>query len=457
MVVLLPITSALSETLSTLRHLVEPEKLPKLNAAVEQISAWMGSELSLSLDAAENFRRMLDVAKTEVERLPYSERAIGEYFVARLRDLIQIWSDCNSLKEDLVSGSRQKLRWARFGMPSTASLKHNDYRMAIQSGLSAMISTCLATAFWIFTGWPQGSASAMMAAVLCCIFSTMDDPIPAMKGFLYSSVVAILGSVVMEFGLLSDVDDFVPMVAALGLFLIPSGVVMARPKTAIAGLGFSMLLPTMITLQGRLDPNFESFINSNVAIVVGFVFACCSTAIVRSVGAEWLARRLLLTGYADIAATARVGRQVLYDGLPHRMVDRLGLLAPRVARLPHDADFPRSEILKDVRDAFNIAEIRHNITKLAVSHRVEAEGVLDAIAERYDGFRRNQPRLPDVELVARIDRLISVLFDSTGEQSGDAIRLALTGLRQTFADRPHSVLEVNSSANQKAVTQSFAA
>jgi uncharacterized membrane protein YccC len=45
----------------------------------------------------------------------------------------------------------------------------------------AVLSCC---AFWILTGWPTGAAAPMMAAVLCCFFSTQDNPVPFIKGFL---------------------------------------------------------------------------------------------------------------------------------------------------------------------------------------------------------------------------------------------------------------------------------
>lgn len=430
MVVLLPIISALSEATLKLRQ--RDDVLPKLSAVLTEASTWMESGQPLTPDKREVLLGKLASAQTEAASVRHADRTVTEYLISRLRDLIQIWSDCHSLSEDLISGSRQKLRWDRFGPPKVW-IKHNDYRMAIQSGLSAMLSTCLASAFWISSGWAQGGVAAMMAGVLCCIFSTMDDPIPAMKGFLIASLVAVVGSIIMEFALLSDVDGFVPMVAMLGLFLIPSGTLMARPKTAIAGLGFSMLVPTMITLQDRLNPDLESFANSNAAIIVGFVIACCSTALVRSVGAEWSARRLLQASYADIAVTASSTVLPLYDGLPHRMVDRLGLIAPRIAKLRPEVDFPRDEILRDVRDAFNVAEIKQHLSRLPKRYRNGTAVVMNAISDKYRKRRPDRREAVDEVIVTAIDVLLEDLFEANETHSVQVVRLALTGLRLSIS------------------------
>ena len=41
----------------------------------------------------------------------------------------------------------------------------------------------LSCAVWIGTGWSDGASAAVLSAVFCCLFATMDDPVPAMAGF----------------------------------------------------------------------------------------------------------------------------------------------------------------------------------------------------------------------------------------------------------------------------------
>ncbi len=70
--------------------------------------------------------------------------------------------------------------------------------MAILSGFGAFVSTGVATAFWIATGWSQGSAAAMMAGIFCCIFAAMDDPVPVMRKFGWLLLIVIVAAFVLS-------------------------------------------------------------------------------------------------------------------------------------------------------------------------------------------------------------------------------------------------------------------
>ena len=69
---------------------------------------------------------------------------------------------------------------------------HRDYGVAVRGGISAFLTTNIACAFWILSGWKMGFMVAEMAAITACILTFLDDPVPALKIFIRSSIYAAI-------------------------------------------------------------------------------------------------------------------------------------------------------------------------------------------------------------------------------------------------------------------------
>lgn len=432
MVVVLPMISALGDAWGAIATRdIEGTHSASIVELVDTISAWLATRSPLSEEQGRNLRDRLVAMRSYAHLLSPDERRLVEYTAMRSQDLIEIWNDCLLLRQDILSGSVHKLGWRRFGLGSRDWAMHRDYGLAIHSGLSAALATLIAIGFWIASGWEEGGVAAMMAAVLCCIFSATDDPTPAMRGFLTATSLSIAAAFILEFGVLPAVDDFVPLIIILAVFLIPGGCFMARPKTFIQGLGFSMMLPTLMSLKGRPDPNLETFVNGNMAILVGFAIAWATTSVVRSVSVEFAARRLIRAGWRDIASSVSKSRD---QNLSHRMIDRIGLIAPRLAAAPANSDLLRVDVLHDLRDAFNVAELMRCRHLLPDSKRLAIANVLKVVGLYYKArLTTNQSRhLPD--LAAALDRADAEFADAAANGTApiESCKVALAGLRYSL-------------------------
>jgi uncharacterized membrane protein YccC len=242
--------------------------------------------------------------------------------------------------------------------------------------------------------------------------------------------MSILAAFCLDFGVLPALHGFIPLVAALGLVLIPSALLMTRPKTAIAGLGFSMLLPTLMSLAGRLDLDLTTFANSNLAILGGFAIAVVTTAVVRSVGAEWSASRLQRASWTDIATSSRK-RHNVQTHLSHRMVDRLGLIAPRLAALADASRHVQDDVVHDLRNSLNIAELQRSKELLGREDALSVDVVLRSIAAHYQKKRLASDNGPDTNLQIAIDQALRRVGDGT-TMADDSAKIALTGLRYSL-------------------------
>ncbi|MGO4438401.1 FUSC family protein [Rhizobium sp. RAF56] len=454
MVAMLPMASGLGDALKALARETDGAYTPAIRALVADATAWLKSGRSLDEDQRRDFLGTMEKAEAEAAKLPRWQGLVIQNVIARLRDLIQIWSDCIDLKQDIVSGSHHDLRWRRFGSLLDLQPMHKDYGMAIYSGLAAMIATWIASAFWIMTGWAQGGAAAMMAGVLTCIFSTMDDPAPTMRKFLNATIVAVGAAFAFQFGVMPLIHGYIPLAAALGLILVPLGVLMARQSTMLVGMAFCVNLPNILSLQGRLSLDLESFINSNAALILGLAIACGTTALIRSFGAEWSVHRLLSAGWRDIESAAREPRSADIDGLTHRMLDRFGLVAPRLANLPAQSPALETDIIRDLRNGLNTIELQRHKSLLPAARRATVDTVLAEIAERYENARGDTGSDQDSELLSSIDRSLAALDVDRSTATEGCLR-ALTGLRYSLfaAARPFGAANADTTSTTEPAEQ----
>jgi uncharacterized membrane protein YccC len=99
-----------------------------------------------------------------------------------LEALMQHWHGCVLLRRRVDRGL------AEGGTPRLApsSLRgeafHRDAGLAALSAFTAAVFLCCV--FWLATAWPAGSDAASFAAIMCSLFATRDDPVPAIHDFL---------------------------------------------------------------------------------------------------------------------------------------------------------------------------------------------------------------------------------------------------------------------------------
>ena len=116
---------------------------------------------------------------------------------------------------------------------------------------------------------------------------------------------------------------------------------------------------TFISIQGAYDADFFVFLNSNLAGVAGLLFAYVWTRATRPFGAELAVRRLLRSGWEDVARSAST--QPLDDQRNHasRMLDRVTQLLPRLGA-SDDHRHPSIESFRDLRIALNALDLRRS-------------------------------------------------------------------------------------------------
>jgi uncharacterized membrane protein YccC len=428
MVALLPIVSGIGDVVAALRREIGPQLRQELNELIERVENWLDSGESLSDEERIRFLSRLEALEQQAKPGESWETLLLTNFAARLRDLIQIWGDCIALRQDIASGSHHALRWKRFGALGGSLPIHRDYGMALLSGLSVMLATWVGVGLWIATEWQDGGGAAQMAGIVGCIFATMDDPAPAMKKFLGMAVLVIVIAFVVQFAVMPLIDGFVALVLLLGLYFVPVGLLLTTPATMLMGMVLCVNFPYMLMLQSHSSLDFQAFINGNLAMIVGMAISIGTTALVRSVGAEWSVRRIVRAGWADIILAARAATGSDNTRLLHRMLDRCGLVAPRLAAMPATENAAGIDILKDLRNALNTADLQQCRSGLARRSRTAVSRLLNEVADHYR--HKMQHVEPDgAALLSSIDNALSALGENRQGPAAGRARMAVVALR----------------------------
>jgi uncharacterized membrane protein YccC len=343
---------------------------------------------------------------------------------ARLRDLILYWDEIVGIHAAIGRGERISVR------EEPPSL-HRDHFMAALSGASATVAVLLCTGFWIASGWSHGYLAAMMAAVGCSLFATLDEPARATAKFLNLSIVAMMIASGYLLFVLPGVNSFPLLVAALVPVFIPLAAAMASP------LHFPVALPVLITtaatvaLQNSYQIDFADFLNGGIAQVIGLGTAVVVLTLMRSLGADWTVQRLMDSMRSDLARLAAGDSRLDRRRFEGRMYDRLGGLVPRLALTSERPE--RRNLLRDalagLRIGLNLLAIRRDRDMLPAPARETIDTVLAALRRYFGGAGGGTD----------IDELRRVLDDATARLSapetgaaGTEILLSLFGIRHAL-------------------------
>ncbi len=429
LLMLLPILSSITSRLSALRASgCKSDALCSVLAETTDLIAREDQADALDRLSGTIVRLQAEADKSDL----WSDIMLAGLFM-RLRELVTLLRDCRILQIHLRAG--------RPGLPALAGgveieaerLQHRDMFMAIFSGLSAGLAVALVCAYWIAAAWPEGAIAAMLSAVACSFFAAQDDPAPAIVQFLRWTIVAIVVDAVYLFAILPAIDGFVMLMVVLAPTFILYGLLSARPATASIGMALAANGGALLALQGTYSADFPGFVNNGIAAVFGVGAAAIVTKLIRSVGADWSAWRLVRSNWLSLAdAAMRRGRgdRTAFAGL---MMDRIGLVAMRLNRLTPQQAPSTSKLAADLRIGLNIVDLRRARHGLPPSVTLAIDTALDGVAAHYRSLARGplaEPtHLPDPGLLERIDEAVaSVSTLPTSSVRQDAM-LGLVGIR----------------------------
>lgn len=437
MLMLLPLLASINDRMAALGERVRTD--PALAGLIAGVSDWIGTSHT-SRQPARNLKAAIDAHQPRLGAESSWDRIMVSNLLSRLRELVEISEDCRALSRAIATGrDPSRIRLAFNPEAGAAPARHRDHAVALWSAAGAAVAVLIGCAFWIATGWTDGASAPMMAAVACCFFASQDDPSIGIRSFAKWSLVSILIVGVYLFGLLPQVSNIEILLVMLAPAFLLFGFLIARPATTFIGMALAANTATLMALQQTYGTDFVSFANSSIAVLFGMSSAAVITAMARSFGAEWMARRLMRTGWVALAVAAeRRGKhdRAVFVGVT---LNRLGQLVQRLAAIP-ESDRGDVANLSQLRVGLNIIDLRRARHQLTQRTLRAIDHMLDELAT---ALRQHQGGPVPEALLAPIDAALAEAVDETNPAAKEQAMIGLVGIRRgLFPDaapyRPHS-------------------
>lgn len=360
--------------------------------------------------------------------------------LARLSELIESVQDARELAAHIAAPGRPlpAALMTRLVGTSRRSL-HRDWGLALMSGFAATVATMACCAVWIATAWPDGAIAPMFAAILTSLFATLDDPAPVISAFMKASIVALPIAALYLFAVLPAIDGFPMLVAVLAPVFLILGWLQGHPPTFLLGLALILGIAGSLSLQAEFSADFPSFLNNFLAQTVGIFAALASTQIFRTIGAAFSARRILRFGWRHLAANAAASPEAGQDRTQwtSQMLDRLGLLIPRLALLERQDELAHVDLLNDIRIGLNVADLQE--ARLALGPSVDPS--LAAVLRAINAYFRRRSVVPSTEvaqtLLTKIDQALDMVSAAWQSPERRSCLWSLVGLRRNMFPHAH--------------------
>lgn len=436
---LLPLASGVEDRLAALARLAGRIP-PDIAALSEDVRAWLLDPAGPQDEAAATALIGRAAALEPALDPPFRwEIALRLSVTARLAELIAAHRDARVLREQIRAPTARPVSpsVARLLAAARSRALHRDRGLALRAALGAVLTVALGCAIWIATAWDQGAGAVTFAGVCCALFGNSDEPAPAVMRFFWGTLLGMVVAVVYDYAILPTVTDFVTLAAVLAPAAIMVGWFSGQAKTSFVTLGAVLGLFNSLGFADRYEPDFGGFVNSSLGLLLGTFFAAVTVGLFQTIGTEGSIKRLIQAGWRDLARRSNARGVPDARGWVSRMLDRIGLLAPRLAARQADPGKPLLDVLVDMRIGLAVGELRG--LRLSATPEEEAliTPVLAGVARYFGSLRFPDPQPPPPELLTCIDHaFVGLVYDPAADRRRAAV-LALTTLRRNlFPDAP---------------------
>jgi uncharacterized membrane protein YccC len=307
---------------------------------------------------------------------------------------------------------------------------HTDPGIALLSALAAAVAMSICAFFWIATAWPEGAGAIAFAAVASTLFASLDDPTPTIRNISILLALCIPIILIYQFFVLPAITGFVLLCIVLAFVLIPAGLLMAIPAYAPIGLALALGFCVELSLQTSYTADLAAIVNSNSAFVLGGVAALIVTRLMRVIGTEASAKRLLRAIYRDLADLAAGDSHPTREQWASRMMDRVALLLYRQPRFEPRPRHEFADALADLRLGVNMIETKSMAPTMSKPAQHTVAAMFEGLAAHFRALAHGRVAQLGDDLLQKIDIVIGEVTACTAPTH--ACIAAVVGLRQSL-------------------------
>jgi uncharacterized membrane protein YccC len=153
--------------------------------------------------------------------------------------------------------------------PKIACALWSDPVPAVLIGIRSALAVGITSALWFATAWPNGPIAVVVAAVVCTLLASIEQPDKISMALAATVLVAAVPVFATQFYLMPLAVDFLSMAVALAPLLLTCGFIMAQPRIGQLGLLSAVYFAFASNIDNVMTYNAVSFLNSSLAILVG--------------------------------------------------------------------------------------------------------------------------------------------------------------------------------------------
>ena len=428
----------LEERLLTILPLIEAieDRLPAIRSGDARLAATVNSNLeaarqhlmrSPELIEATQLQQTLQIpVETSRQSLTATELlVIGS--VERLNQLLDEWTQCLALsaclKNDLPSVDRAG------SAAATPRSLHVDRTLAAHSALAAALTLAVAASLCWALGWEQGASTVGFSAMCASMFAVLDDPRPAQSLVVAALVLCTPVAAFYVFAVFPASDTAVWLALSLAPWFFLCGLLMSSPKFGTPGLLMAAMFITLLSIQPSQTSDFEHFIGAAIALTLGATIALIVTSLVRVIGVETSVRRLMRSSWSELADMADNLHGLSRTAWVSRMLDRIGLLLPRLPRTNGVLRSRAEQALSDLCMGVNILDLRSAGHAGAVDVRHAIDNALAQFGTHFRQRLDQSDAEPSTETIGAIDKAIAALLNDVSNTERVQGLTAASGLR----------------------------
>ncbi|MFT6600793.1 MAG: putative membrane protein YccC [Alloalcanivorax sp.] len=213
---------------------------------------------------------------------------------------------------------------------------HLDYGQAWRNGARAALALAATVVLWFWSAAPQGAAMVIQVGVICALFSTRDDPLAAVKGFINGALLATVLAALYRLVLLPASDGFAALVLWLAPLYLLAGLAMARPATVATGTALTIFFPLLLDLRPVQDFSAAPLFNNIIGLGLGMGFAVLAFLLLWPGDDAARARRRLCRDLCRTLGRWPIRRRRPRHEMESLLYDRISRTLPRL-----DPDDPR--------------------------------------------------------------------------------------------------------------------
>ena len=263
--------------------------------------------------------------------------------------------------------------------PNIACRLWSDPVPAVLTGIRSALAVGITSTFWFATAWPDGPAAVIVAAVVCSLLASLEQPDKISMAAAATVLVAAVPVFATQFYLMPLAVDFPSMAVALAPLMLTCGFIMAQPRIGPLGLLSAVYFAFASNIDNVMTYDAAAFLNSSLAILVGIAVAVVLFATFFPETPAFAARRFrrqllvhlsYLTSACPCGPALRCYQRALFE--------QLGATLARVKDEPKLAHECLTSALAALSAAQAIGRLKSSLDGTVVAPAIAAEGLASA-------------------------------------------------------------------------------